>query len=441
VQDFGVMMMLGSVVALASLVLLLPGLALAAGRFDTLPRRAWGEQWMDRSLGTTVDVVLRRPGTLGTAMLLLAAVGVGGSLRVQVESDFTRNFRQSSSLVAGYELVERNLGGAGVWDILVPAPAELDEAFLDRLRSLEAQLRALRLAEQEGPALTKVLSIADALDAAPRPPLLRLSPQQLFRGLRVLMPSVADALYAPDPHDGQHWARIMLRAHEQRPSQDKQWLIAEVARLAHEAFPGDGRATAEVTGFYVLLAQLIDSMLADQWKTFAAACGAIALMLLAAFRSPGLALAALVPNVLPIVIVTGLMGWCGLRINMGAAMIAAVSVGLSVDASIHYLAAYRRYRASGMGVAEALHAVQQRVGRAVTFSTLALIVGFGALCSSDFIPTVYFGALVGLAMLGGMAGNLLILPLLLSLYERGHPNRWRGGGPPDNVLRSDAPSD
>ena len=68
-----------------------------------------------------------------------------------------------------------------------------------------------------------------------------------------------------------------------------------------------------------------------------------------------------------------------------------------------------------MRVIDALHSVQQSVGRAVTFSTLALIVGFSALCFSDFVPTIYFGVLVGLAMLGGMLGNLALLPVLLRL--------------------------
>ena len=96
-------------------------------------------------------------------------------------------------------------------------------------------------------------------------------------------------------------------------------------------------------------------------------------------------------------------------------MIAAVSMGLSVDSSIHYIASFRRACAAGTGWRESLAEVQQSVGRAVVFSTLALMVGFLALCSSEFIPTVYFGVLVSLAMLGGLAGNLVILPLLLSL--------------------------
>jgi len=110
------------------------------------------------------------------------------------------------------------------------------------------------------------------------------------------------------------------------------------------------------------------------------------------------------------------------KINMGAAMIAAVSMGLSIDSSIHYLAAYRRARRSGSSVSSALHDVHQSVGRAMILSTLALIIGFTALCTSQFIPTVYFGALVSLAMLGGLFGNLIVLPLLLMLVDRRRSN-------------------
>jgi predicted RND superfamily exporter protein len=141
-------------------------------------------------------------------------------------------------------------------------------------------------------------------------------------------------------------------------------------------------------------------------------------MMLLALRSVPLAAVALVPNILPILVVTGVLGWLDLKVNMGAAMIAAVSMGLSVDSSIHYLIAYRRHRASGRARNEAIDTVQRGVGRAMVFSTLALVVGFLVLCQSQFVPTVYFGALVSLAMLGGLAGNLVILPLLLVLLPR-----------------------
>ena len=106
-------------------------------------------------------------------------------------------------------------------------------------------------------------------------------------------------------------------------------------------------------------------------------------------------------------------------------MIAAVSMGLSVDSSIHYVTSFRRARLTGLSVAQSLENVQQSVGRAVVYATIALMVGFLALCTSQFVPTIYFGSLVSLAMLGGLFGNLVVLPLLLGMAY---------GGPSDTGL-------
>lgn len=114
-------------------------------------------------------------------------------------------------------------------------------------------------------------------------------------------------------------------------------MIEQVRGIVAEEAP-DG----EVTGFFVLLAQLVERILADQWSTFAIAAVGMLALLTAAFRSPLLAVVALLPNVLPIVVVLGLLGWLGVCANMGTAMIAAVSMGLSVDSSIHYITAFRR---------------------------------------------------------------------------------------------------
>jgi predicted RND superfamily exporter protein len=150
-------------------------------------------------------------------------------------------------------------------------------------------------------------------------------------------------------------------------------------------------------------------------------------MMWTAFRSFKLAVVALLPNLLPLFVVMGTMGWQSasvwpeLKVNMGAAMIAAVSMGLAVDSSTHYIMAFQHLRTAGMTLREAFHATHQSAGRAMTFSTLALMVGFSALCWSEFVPTVYFGALMCLSMLGGLLGNLVLLPLLLSLVERDRP--------------------
>jgi predicted RND superfamily exporter protein len=427
VQDFGTMMVVGSLLVLPAICLLVPALSLAGANDQRAALPGWGERqlgdWLSRS---TVAIQARRKG-LAASFVIVTLLAAAGAYFLEVESDFTRNFRRGSPLVDAYEFVETRLGGAGVGDVVIPAPATLDKEYLARVGRLEDRLRALTVIDEVSgkptPALTKVFSLADAIEAAAADPLLAgplSSVEMRAQALSAAMPNFIAALRSAelDEH-GQGRLRIMLRARERQPAEQKRLLIADVERLAREEFPATAESSgAEVTGFFVLLTNLIESMLRDQWTTFAAATAGIFVMLLIAFRSLKLALVALVPNAFPIFVLMGLLGWLGFRINMGAAMIAAVSMGLSVDSSIHYLVSFRRARRSGKTVAAALADVQQTVGQAVIFSTLALIVGFTVLITSEFVPTIYFGSLVSLAMLGGLVGNLVALPLLLSWVER-----------------------
>ena len=163
-----------------------------------------------------------------------------------------------------------------------------------------------------------------------------------------------------------------------------------------------------------MLSRLVSNVLEDQWKCFAFATLGIFVIMLLSTRSILFSLAALVPNALPIFVVLGAMGWFGMRVNMGAAMIAAVSMGLSIDSSIHYLLHYQRRLNAGDRPLKSLRSAQENVGFAVVLATVALIAGFLALAVSEFVPTVVFGTLTSLTMLGGLFGNLVVLPLLVA---------------------------
>ena len=93
-------------------------------------------------------------------------------------------------------------------------------------------------------------------------------------------------------------------------------------------------------------------------------------------------------------------------------MITSVSMGLTVDSTIHYITAFERARRT-MSVSQALHVAHAGAGRAVVFAHLALIAGFLVLTASRFVPLVYFGGLLTLSLLGGIFGDLVLLPLLL----------------------------
>jgi len=434
VHDFGIMTAIGAIMVLVAAALVVPFVALA-GRFDADPRMAWGEGALELGLDGLVRRIVRHPLPILVASAAVVAAAMAGMRWLAVETDFTRNFRASSPVVASYDMIESRLGGAGVWDVLVPATDPIDAGDLARLFRLEDRLREeVRTPTGDGgagPGLTKVMSVADVLAAVSPVPLEQLERTRLGNWvvtravdlLREQMPEMGRSLVGRDPEDGSTWLRVMLRARERQPAEAKRAIIRQVQRIVGEEYPAaDGRPGGEVTGFFVLLAQLVDRMLADQWLTFVLAAAGIFLLLAAAFRSWLLALLALVPNALPIFVVLGLLGWAGERINMGTAMIAAVSMGLSVDSSIHYIAAFQRRLAAG-GVAAALGTAHQTAGRAMIFSTLALVVGFLALTTSGFVPTVSFGWLTCLTLAGGLVGNLVVLPVLLALLAP-----WLAGG-------------
>ena len=429
VRDFGLMMVVGSLLVLPATCLLVPALVLVgAGPARSTPP-AWGEGWLGDILMRSVDWIRLRPRTVAAVTIVVSVLASIGTARLKVETDFTRNFRRGSSIAAAYEFVETRLGGAGVWDVVIPAPAILDAHYVARVRQLEDRLRALTVADpttgQRLPALTKVISLVDVLDAVQSEPLLAgLTPQPELRtaALAKVMPTFVSALRSAEPDEfGQGRLRIMLRSRERLPAAEKQRLIEEVTRLSQAEFSAGQRSSgAEVTGFFVLLTNLIQSVIRDQLLTFAVASAAIAALVWIGFGSWRYALIALIPNAVPIYMVMGVLGWLGLAMNMGTAMIAAVSMGMSVDSSIHYFSAFRRARREGKSVHESLLVCQRSVGSAMIFSTVALIVGFGVLVTSQFVPTIYFGALMSLAMLSGMLGNLIVLPLLLSWIERDH---------------------
>jgi len=426
VHDFGIMTALGAGMVLISVGLVVPWFALVGNKNEAHSGK-WGQKQLDSQLNRIVSRIIRHPKPILSISLGIIVFTGLGLFRLRVETDFTKNFRPESPIVKSYDMIESQLGGAGVWDILIPVKQPIDARTLARVGELEKRIQSKSTHDATTHGLTKVLSIVDILDAISPIPLadLQNSPTgNMIVGTAVTffqqqMPQLAASLIGTDPLDGSTWLRVMLRAREKQPALLKRSLIDHVQKTVTEMFPPTKTtSTGEVTGFFVLLAQLVERMIEDQWLTFLIAAIGIFFFLSFGFQSMVIGGIALVPNILPIIFILGVLGWTGEPINMGTAMIAAVSLGLSVDSSIHYTTAFRRQLLLHGSITEALHSAHQTAGRAMIFSTLALVVGFLALTTSEFIPTVSFGRLSCLTLLGGLAGNLLVLPVLLSLAAR-----------------------
>lgn len=416
IRSFGVIMTLGSMLVLVAIAAILPG-AVLLGRQTADPDVSAADKHLGRWLGVLGDWIEKYPWRLLAVCLVVSVVSLVGMLFLRVETEFNHNFRRSSPIVQAIDFLEQNMGGAGTWEVNFPGPETLTEEYLDQVRDFAARLRELRTgAADEPPALTKVTAISDGIDLVPRQILnLRLSLEQRQELLAKVQPEFASILYNP----AERRMRIFLRALEQQPAERKEALIWKVEELARQEFPAaDPAYSARASGMFVLMTFIVESMLGDQWTCFLWGAVGIVGMMTIAYRSLRIGLIALLPNLLPIVLVIGAMGWLGLPINIGTAMISAVSMGLTVDASIFYISSFLRMQKAGMNFSEALRATQHEIGRALIYSNAALVLGFLVLTLSHFIPLVYFGFLVSVAILGGLAGNLVLLPLLLRATQR-----------------------
>lgn len=442
VQDYGSMMAVACCVVLLGIFAIVPTLALLGPDLSNAPwARSWfrlgqlpGEDWIQRQLQRLLEVVLARRSLVLGGVILATAVAIAGSLRLRVETDFLKNFHSKSPIAQAYRIVETELGGAGIWDVTVPAPRAITAEYFEQVGDLTRDLLNIEIPGPHPLRLTSALSLADTDRIAGASPLLRVIPTEArLLGMRQSMGTFFQTLLAENGES--RYLRIMLRARERSESQQKTALIERVQQVVaehlqrqawrpivaetrndshfkHQTSPSLGAA-----GYYVLLTRLVENVVADQWLAFAAATAGIGLAMAVALRHIGLALIGLIPAVLPNLVVLGCLGWSGTPVNLGAAMIAAVSMGLGVDSSLHYLIRYRRERSKGKNPREALQVSQGETGLAVLMATLALVIGFASMAFSEFLPTVAFGTLAAWTMLGGLVGNLCILPALVSWVE------------------------
>ncbi len=406
VRSFGITMVIGSLLVLVAMILVLPGGFLIGRERASLPVPR-GEQQVNQSLEGLSHWVLRHPWVVWTVCGVLVCFSALGLSRLKIETDFSKNFRANSPVVQGLNFLESRLGGAGTWEVNFPAPASLTEEFLDKVRRLADELRAVQ--GDHGKGLTKVVAVTDGLDMVPTIPFLAGTPDAKASWLNRVQTEFMPSLY--NPHEGR--MRIMLRSYERQSSEAKEELITRVGQIARATFP-----ETKVTGLFVLLTFLIDSLLHDQWTDLMLGAISLVTIMTIAYRSLWMGIVSLVPNVIPIVLLLGGMGWLNVPVNIGTAMISSDTMGLTIHDSIFYISAYLRARRSGLNFSSALHQVQSETRQPLLYSNIALIVGFLVLATSHFVPLIYFGVMVSVAIAGGLAVNLLLLPLLLKVGER-----------------------
>ena len=175
--------------------------------------------------------------------------------------------------------------------------------------------------------------------------------------------------------------------------------------------------TIKFTGMVVLYNNMLQSLYRSQILTIGVVVFAIMVMFMILFRSFSLALLGIIPNLLAAGTVLSLMGWLGIPLDMMTITIAAITVGIAVDNTIHYIHRFQKEFKVDQNYLMTMDRCHGSIGKAMYYTSVTITLGFSILALSDFMPTIYFGLLTGAAMVIALLGALTLLPLLIVVFR------------------------
>ncbi len=426
-QEMGVLTGIGVGIAFLLSVTVLPAaLSFLPGDYAGYTRRRAGSPLV-RFIHWVPGFVGRRPGPILALGALVSIVAGVGFFRLEVESNAIDFFRKDDPIRVVSEYIQDNVGGVGTLEVVVTAQEEggiRDPELLRAMDDLDSWLTSR-------PLITDAYSVVEYLKEINRamndgdPERYRV-PQSSDLTAQYLL------LYgASSPASGlesliditQTQARVGSRVRFAGSSEYREE-IKELRRFLDTRMPEGVRA--EPTGLMMLYKNMGDYIVTSQVRSFLAALVVITLTMGIAFRSWRIGLLSMIPNVWPIAFTLGLMGWIGARLDMVNAMVAAIAIGIAVDDTVHFLSRFIEARRAGQDPQTAIAGAFRVSGKAIVYTTVILLAGFGVIMRSQFLPTATFALLCCSSILMALVADFFILPALLILLSRDRVARRSG---------------
>ena len=406
VRTFGLMMTIGMGVGLACVFLFLPSLSRPFRALDVKGAVAATEpRGMVKGLST---LVLRRPLGVTVASALLLGVSIWGTTRIHVETKFIDYFWPSSEAYQGLQYIDRRMGGTTPLEIILTSKEPQFFKKPQGLATLDAAARYFAGVPDAG----NVRSFKSLVDEAKK-----AMPQHKDEAVVNLVSGLARDQVREFCNADFTVSRVLIRFKETSPTLHRKRILDGLERhLAAEVRPLGVEARA--TGVFLLYSNMLQTLLQSQQDTFLMVLAAIYGMLALLFRAPILAAVVLVPQVLPVFVCLGTMGWTGIPLDLVTVMIASIAMGVGIDAAIQYTVRFRIELEAAKGDRRtAVLRSHATIGRAIWIATSIVVVGFAVLGLSKFVPSVYFGLFTALAMLMGQFAALTLLPALFLLLR------------------------
>ena len=363
-------------------------------------------------------------------VIILSLIGIS---RLEVENSFINYFNKNTEIYKGMKLIDEELGGTTPLEVIIKFPkkkktkTDEDDEFedwgddnndennekywftkdkIDKISSVHNYLDSL-------PEVGKVLSFSSIIDVATmlnnNKPLGTLEMGVLYSKIPE---SIKKEIIDPYISIKNNEARINLRIIDSQENLRRNELIKKInydlknkLELNEEEY--------KLAGVLILFNNLLQSLFKSQILTLGLVMIGIFAMFLILFKNIKLSLIGVVPNFIAAFFILGIIGLMGIPLDMMTITIAAITIGIAVDNSIHYIYRFKEEFGKLNDYKKTIEMCHSTVGKAILNTSITIVFGFSILVLSKFIPTIYFGVFTGIAMLLAMISVLTLLPSLL----------------------------
>ena len=429
--DFGWMMTLGLITSFFVTFTLLPTIL----NFLSKDKIEIKEESKSIVTNFLANVSIYNSKTIFSLTFLIIILSIVGISKLEVENSFINYFSKNTEIYKGMKLIDDKLGGTTPLEIILKFPAKSEETKeddefddwdedensnndkywftkdkIDKISKVHNYLDSL---ENVG----KVLSFSSILQVAEQ---LNNNKELGTLEMGVLYSKMPDSIKKEiiDPYISikDNEARINLRIIDSKKNLRRNELINKIQNDLENKL-NLNKDEFKLAGVLILFNNLLQSLFKSQILTLGFVMVGIFIMFLILFKNLTLSFIGVVPNFIAAFFILGIIGLLGIPLDMMTITIAAITIGIAVDNSIHYIYRFKEEFSSIKNYESTLKLCHSTVGTAILNTSITIVFGFSILVFSNFIPTIYFGVFTGIAMLLAMISVLTLLPKLILIIK------------------------
>ncbi len=372
--------------------------------------------------------------------LVIMTFSITGSKLLIVENSFIDYFKEDTEIYKGMSVIDNQLGGTTPLDIIIDFEKnkevqeetktstdekDMFDSFEDEFNEMKNDdsywftSEKMHLIEKIHDYLDSQKEIGKVLSFATAIKIMRdvnkgedLDNLELALFYKEGPDEFKNTLITPYINIQNNQIRFTVRIYDSMPNIRRGELLERIKKDIHEKL-GVKKENIRLANMMVMYNNMLESLFDSQIKTLSIVLLILFIMFMILFKSLKVAFIAAVANIIPVGTIFGFMGWMGIPLDMMTITIAAISLGIAVDDTIHYLHRFKVEVAKDGDYLTAMHRSHNSVGNAMYYTTLIIMIGFSVLVLSNFYPTIYFGLLTMLAMFMAIAADLLLLPRLI----------------------------